>query len=101
VGVLVVLGFWINAAVSGNSQTVNGQYLNSLFASEIANPDLSAEGDSRRCELIREKLMSFKNWEGHDRLFLRGLNLSMQIRAETTFCSEPEEDLIGAYYGQP
>lgn len=100
IGVLVVLGFWINAAVSSNSQTVNGQFLNSLFGSEIANPDFSSEGNARRCALIHEKLQSYKNWEGHDRLFVRGLNLSMEIRAERSFCSEPEEDLIGAYYEQ-
>lgn len=67
------------------------------LALEISNPDTSERGDQRRCELIKTKLASYREWRGHDALVVTGLNRAMERRIGQPFCTVTESDLFLDY----
>ena len=87
----------INLEVSNRIFNSSGNFLQSRIALEIHTPNLSSSGDFKRCELIKEKLRFYPEWEGHDRSWIYGVNQIFLRKHSIPFCSISAEDLFVNY----
>jgi hypothetical protein len=94
------LGFFMFAAnlVTSDSTTKGrGAFIQAQFANSLMWPDFTEGSDKKRCELIQLKLSEFKEWEGHDRILVYGLNERMKSNYGIPYCSITAEELFKDY----
>ena len=97
--VAATLGFLSNTVVTKDSLVEPGKMLQVRFATELSQPDLTDLGDSRRCSLVKQKLIDYPEWREHDLILFSGLNLAMTQKTGVPFCSESIDSLFADYVG--
>jgi hypothetical protein len=94
------LGFFMFAANLVTSDAITkgpGASIQAQFANSLVWPDFTEGSDTRRCNLVKLKLSDFKEWEGHDRILVYGLNQRMKSNYGIPYCSITAEILFENY----
>ena len=95
-----ILGFFMFAANLVTSDAITkgpGASIQAQFANSLVWPDFTEGSDTRRCNLVKLKLSDFKEWEGHDRILVYGLNQRMKSNYGIPYCSITAEILFENY----
>lgn len=91
------LTFVSNSIVTRATQNSAGAFMQGAIATAVSHPDTTAQGDQSRCSLVKQKILNFPEWEGHDRLLVNGLNQNFQTKTGGNFCSISIEELFENY----
>jgi hypothetical protein len=94
---LATASFIVNSAATQNLHNSPEFAIQTRFALELGSPNLTAEGDDIRCELVKFKLATLPEWEGHDRFLVNGLNKKFLSDTSLPFCSVDESVLFENY----
>jgi hypothetical protein len=97
--VVAAFAFLANIITTSNSLSEPGKMLQTRFAKELSDPDVTNEGDERRCSYLAQRINDYPNWRGHDGALVWGLNLAMQEKAGVPFCTKSTEELFLNYTG--